>query len=67
MYKAIIYNKTIKGKTVSELFRKASRIANNYYNVIDKIIIFDSVGIPCEFTRINHKYPNNTIKRGKWR
>lgn len=67
MYEGEIYGKKFRRKDVTSLLREASGIANNFSNPIDELIITDAQGIHCEFTRINKKYPNNTIERGKWR
>ena len=63
---AIIDNKKIEGKTLSEIKRKASTIANNNFRVCDEMILcVDN----CNFKlyRRNSKYLNNTITRGVWR
>lgn len=37
---AQLYGKTISGKTITEIKRKASRIANNYWNVKASSVVF---------------------------
>lgn len=37
MFTAQLYGKTISGKTMTEIKRKASRIANGYWNMVDRI------------------------------
>jgi len=61
----------ITGKNITELKRKASRICNNYYNVVDGLVLRryndqEIIG-GITFTRVNKISPNNEIKRGKWR
>ena len=66
MFTAEINGKTITAKTVSELKRKASTIANNRFDVIDTMKVISGERI-LTLKRFNKKYPNNTITRGKWR
>lgn len=57
-------------KSLPALKRAASRKCNNYFNVVDEMVLM-SVKPDCQvelkFTRINRKSPNNTIERGQWR
>lgn len=66
MLEAVCYNIIIHGETVAELKRKASRIANTYYNVFDHLYIARG-DILVHLMRTNKKAPDNTITRGKWR
>jgi hypothetical protein len=66
MLEAVCYNIIIHGATVTELKRKASKIANMYYNTFDHMYIAHG-DILVHFMRTNIKAPNNTIKRGEWR
>ena len=57
---------------MTELKRKASRIANNYFSTYDEIKVnVHDIG-KCENTmqltyrRFNKKAPNNTIVYGSW-
>lgn len=63
---AIIDNIKIEGKTLPDIKRKASRIANNNFRMCDEMILYID---DCNFKlyRKNSKYPNNTIIRGVWR
>lgn len=69
-----IYNRTITTNTLSDLKRKASRIANGYFSAVDKMDVVayhDSRKYEnlekFTFLRINKKSPNNTIIYGQWR
>lgn len=67
MFTAQLYGKTISGKTITEIKRKASRIANNYWNVVDRMEVTDEQnGITMMFYRNNRKTPNNMIEYGTW-
>jgi hypothetical protein len=80
MFKAILYNKAVQSKTMTGLKREMSKVANGFNNAIDEAVIQISdwkelcKAAGCEhwidttitMTRINKKYPNNTIKRGVW-
>lgn len=67
MLTAQLYGKTISGKTITEIKRKASRIANGFQNSFDCMRVTDQeVGLNCTFWRFNKKFPNNTIVFGKW-
>ena len=68
MLTAQLYGKTINGKTIAEIKRKASRIANGKRQPFDCMKVMDQeVGLECTFWRYNRKCPNNTIQYGKWR
>ena len=57
MFTAQLYGKTISGKTMTEIKRKASRIANNYWNVVDRLEVTDEQnGITMMFYRNNREY-----------
>lgn len=67
MLTAQLYGETINGKTITEIKRKASRIANKYCNTIDRMEVTDQDrNIKCTFRRFNRKYPNNTIEFSQW-
>jgi predicted transcriptional regulator len=66
MFTAEINGKTITAKTVSELKRKASTIANNRFDVIDTMKVISGERI-LTFKRFNKVYPNNKIERGVWK
>lgn len=67
MLTAIIYNKTIQAKTLTQLKRLASREANKKYRPYDEFYLLSAPGIqPLLFIRRNKKFPNNTIIRGEW-
>lgn len=62
MLTAQLYGKTISGKTITEIKRKASRIANDFYNAFDCMKVMDQeIGLECTFYRYNRKSPNNII------
>lgn len=67
MFTAQLYGKMISGKTITEIKCKASRIANNYWNVVDRMEVTDEQnGITMMFYRNNRKTPNNMIEYGTW-
>ena len=67
LYRAVINNKIIQADTFSQIKRLASVEANKQYNVEDTFYLLDLPGAtPLVFRRHNHKFPNNTIIRGKW-
>jgi hypothetical protein len=67
MMTAQLYGKTISGKTMTEIKRKASRIANDYWNMVDRMEVTDEQsGNVLTFMRINRKSPNNAMIFGKW-
>lgn len=75
MFKAKLYSGDkhigeVCAKSIPALKRAASRKCNNYFNVVDEMVLM-SVQPDCQvelkFTRINRKSPNNTIERGQWR
>ena len=63
MLTAQLYGKTISGKTIAEIKRKASRIANGFQKVFDCMKVTDQeVGLECTFWRYNyvdHMYIRN--------
>jgi hypothetical protein len=65
MYKTTIYGKEIEARNMTELKRKASIIANGYFNPLDKMEVEFS-GKSLQYLRFNTKCPNNTIQRGEW-
>lgn len=70
MFTGIIYGKTITAESLTVLMRKASIIANGFFNPIDEMTVTHShIGKskPLVYRRINKKYPNNTISRGQWK
>lgn len=73
MLTAQLYGKTISGKTIAEIKRKASRIANGFQKAFDCMKVTDQeVGLECTFWRYNRKSPNNTIvlesgSKGAWK
>jgi len=66
MLEAVCYNTIIHAETVTALKRKASKIANTYYNVFDHLYIAHG-DILVHFMRTNKKAPDNTIIRGQWK
>lgn len=50
MLTAQLYGKTISGKTIAEIKRKASRIANGFQNAFDCMKVTDQeIGLECTF------------------
>ena len=66
MFTAEINGKTITGKTITEIKRKASMIANNRFSTVDILEVRTETATTLYYRR-NKKCPNNTIERGKWR
>ena len=66
MFTGTLYGKMITAKTVPALKRMASKIANNYFHILDEMEVSDGENT-CTFYRVNRKYPNNTICRGDWK
>ena len=52
---------------MTEIKRKASRIANGYWNMVDRMEVTDEQsGNVLTFIRRNRKSPNNMIVYGTW-
>lgn len=67
MMRATINGIEITGKTIAEIKRKASTIANRNNNAIDEMIVeFENLK-EGKFMRFNRKFPDNSIIRGQWR
>jgi len=66
MLEAVCYNIIIHGESMTEIKRKASKIANYHFNVFDHLYIAQD-DILVHLMRTNKKAPNNTIIRGQWR
>lgn len=69
-----VYDINVYAKTLTELKRKLSLVANGYFEPIDYFEGFRRVQQlqavvyePFMMTRINKKYPNGSIERGKWK
>ena len=59
----------IYGNSMTEIKRKASKLCNSYYHVIDEIKLHrcnNTENGVITFTRMNKKSPDNCIVRGKW-
>ena len=71
-YHGVIYGVTVIAKTIKDLKRKASIIANAKWSSYDEMKVLVHDIWKCEnedlFTmrRINRKCPNNTICYGQW-
>ena len=71
-YHGVIHGITVIAKTMKDLKRKASIIANQKWSSYDEMKVFSHDIERCENTelftlrRINRKCPNNTISYGKW-
>jgi hypothetical protein len=66
MFTGILYDQMIQAKTISDLKRKASIIANGRNKPVDQMEVTADNGLSCRFVRFNQVCPNNTIIRGKW-
>lgn len=65
---ATVYGQTVQAHTITSLKRKASMIANGYFNPIDEMqVCYGPENKMLTYTRINRKTPDNTICRGQWR
>ena len=63
-----LYNRTITARSMADLKRKASAIANGYFRPIDMMEVTElDSGIVFHLNRHNNVCPNNTITYGKWR
>lgn len=70
VYSGSVFLGYIIKNNIADLKRNASRLCNEYNNVVDEMHVRVSedskiVGA-IYFTRINKKSPNNEIKRGTW-
>lgn len=67
-----IYGIVVIANTMTDLKRKASRIANQYFSAYDKMTVNLHDIAKCAnemqftLTRINRKAPNNRIIYGQW-
>lgn len=70
IFKGIINGTPIESSSFLTLKAKASKVANKNFNAVDELLITHVDGTdyenPIRIVRINKKYPNNTIERGKW-
>jgi hypothetical protein len=65
-FKATLYGAKIEANTITDLKRKASRIANNFCKTIDEMTV--TIGTHAyKMTRINKKCPWGIIYYGKWK
>lgn len=63
-----VYNQTITARSMSDLKRKATLIANRRFRSYDIMEITEAdSGIVFHLSRSNSKCPNNTITYGEWR
>ena len=65
-------DKSIIAYSMKDLKRKGSRIANGYFNPVDVMTVVEldevnNIIRSFSLTRINKKYPNGSIERGKWK
>lgn len=65
---ATLYGRTVKANTITGLKRKASAVANGYFNPVDEMVVCCGPNNQeSTYMRINRTMPNNTIVRGQWR
>ena len=65
---ATVYGQKIQAHTMTALKRKATMIANGFFNPADEMqVCFGPDNKMLTYTRVNRKAPNNTICRGQWR
>ena len=71
VYSGHLFVGFVEAKSMALLKRRASVKCNNYYNAIDTMLVDvfeDNMQLGgIHFSRINKKYPNNTIERGAWK
>lgn len=71
-YYGTVKNRLVKSDSIKDLKRKASIIANGYFDVVDELLIGvqngnEPIKVICTYRRVNRKCPNNTIERGVWK
>ena len=65
-------DKNIIAYSMKDLKVKGSKIANGYFNPVDVMTVVEldevnNIIRSFSITRINKKYPNGSIERGKWK
>lgn len=68
----IVYGQEVQANTLTGLKRKATSVANRYYNAVDELTVLMNTdtgygAVKLVLTRTNKKSPNNEIRRGQWR
>ena len=66
MYYGKLYGQEISANTLTGLKAKASKIANKFNYVIDRMEVRTDQSSIVIFRRFNKVYPNNTIEYGDW-
>ena len=66
MYYGKLYGQEIRANTLAGLKAKASKIANKFNHVIDRMEVRTDQSSIVIFRRFNKVYPNNTIEYGDW-
>ena len=62
-----LYNRTINAKSMRDLKRKASIIANGYFKPYDTMEVKETEsGTEFGLCRINRLFPSNEIIYGEW-
>ncbi len=65
---ATLYGKTVQAHTITSLKRKATMVANEFFNPIDEMqVCYGPENMTLTYTRVNRKTPDNTIRRGQWK
>lgn len=65
-YSTTLHGVKIEADTLPDLKRKASIVANPYWNSVDEMVV-PIQGRNIKFTRINKKSPNGRIVFGEWK
>ncbi|MBQ8806504.1 MAG: hypothetical protein IJZ68_08625 [Bacteroidaceae bacterium] len=70
LYAGDVYLGLISANTMPAMKREASRLCNQHFAAIDKLVLIRANNQDLEnhvtYQRINKKAPDNTIIRGKW-
>lgn len=70
LYAGAVYLGFISANTMPAIKREASRLCNQHFAGIDKLVLVRANNKDLEsritYQRINKKTPDNTIVRGRW-
>lgn len=65
---ATVYGQMVQAHTLTELKRRATRVANQFAYPLDEMqVCYGPANRTITYTRVNRKAPDNTICRGQWR
>ena len=70
VYSGSKFLQELRGSSLPDLKRRATVLCDEHYNITDELRVSEveseCILHSCKFTRINKKYPDNIIVRGKW-